>query len=225
MNSSKNFKKFAVGIAFSVALALSACSNNGENGDQAEPVVTNAPSPTGQTSPSQDDMPSTEPSETPNGTSDQDGDNKPSDDEEAAVTVGTIVQLAKEGKVPNCEYAAHTALYDDIEKKWGEADSNEAAGKGVYAEYKDKGIVFGYNKGMKVFDVRSYDSGLHAIALKDIEDALGKADETSRNGSDDIYTYDVSEQFQLKFVIPEKTGTVGHISVFSPQDAKNNMAG
>ncbi|MGO4376576.1 DUF4309 domain-containing protein, partial [Paenibacillus sp. MCAF20] len=53
----------------------------------------------------------------------------------------------------------------------------------------------------------------------------GKADEQTKNGSDDIYTYEVNEQYQLKFVVSEKTGKVDHISVFSPQDTKNNMAG
>ncbi|WP_337099558.1 YjgB family protein [Paenibacillus sp. YIM B09110] len=228
MNPSKNFKKFAVGITFSVALALSACSNanNGENGEQPDPIVSEAPSEAEQTSPSQDVDPSAEPSETPNGTGEQNGgSHTPSDDEEAAVTIGSLVQLAKKGKVPNCQYAAHTDLFDDIEKKWGKPDSNNAAGKGLYAEYKDKGITFGYNKGMVVFDVRSYASELRTIALKDIEKALGKADEQTKNGSDDIYAYEVNKQYQLKFVVSEKTGKVDHISVFSPQDAKNNMAG
>ncbi|MDQ0061264.1 YjgB family protein [Paenibacillus harenae] len=227
MNPSKNFKKFAAGITFSVALALSACSNNGANGDRLDPIATNAPSTDGQTSPDglTSPVPSIEPSETPNGANGRDEGDKPSDDEAAAVTVGSLVQLAKEGKVPDCEYAAHKALFDEIEKKWGEADSQISAGKGIYAEYKDKGIASGYNKGMLVFDVRSYAPELNAITLKDIEKALGKADEETKNNSDGIYTYEVNDQFRLKFVIAETSGTVDHISVFSPQDAKNNMAG
>jgi hypothetical protein len=127
--------------------------------------------------------------------------------------------------VPGTDYAAHLALFDEIEKSWGKPDVNETAGKGIYATYKEKGITFGYNKGMKVFDVRSYADELHAITLKQIEQALGKPDETAVSGEDDIYVYQVNEQYQLKFIIPQSGKGVDHISVFSPSDAKNNMAG
>lgn len=45
------------------------------------------------------------------------------------------------------------------------------------------------------------------------------------NGNDKIYIYKVNDQFELKFVIPSSTGKVDHISVFSPEDSINNMAG
>ncbi|WP_430153905.1 DUF4309 domain-containing protein [Paenibacillus algorifonticola] len=57
----------------------------------------------------------------------------------------------------------------------------------------------------------------------DIEKSLGN--ETATNGDDQIYMYEVNEQYQLKFIIPKSTGKVDHISVFCPLDAKNNMAG
>jgi plasmid maintenance system killer protein len=66
---------------------------------------------------------------------------------------------------------------------------------------------------------------LQTIAPKDIEAALGKADEKTVSGSDDIYTYQVNDQYQLKFAVSQSTGKVDHISVYSPEDAKNNMAG
>lgn len=214
--SSWTLKSF-VGIAVvAAALALGGCTGNGNDNDNAEEATvspTAAPSETPAASPAP-----AEPSQTPlPSPSEETGADKPD--------IGAIVQDAKEGKVPGCDYAAHIALYDEIEKEWGKADRNDMAGKGMYAVYEDRGITFGYNKGMVVFDVRSYASDLKTISLEDIEAALGKADEQTANGGDDIYVYQVNDQYQLKFVIPEKTGKVDHISVFSPQDTKNNMAG
>ncbi|MCA0755293.1 YjgB family protein [Paenibacillus sp. N4] len=204
-------------------MALTACSEGNTGGGQTAKPQTEAP----------DVTPTTEASPQSSGSAlgaaeeagQEDGQEGGQETGGQEWTVGSLVELAKQGKVPGCSYAAHTALYDDIEKAWGKADRNESAGKGMYATYEDKGITFGYNKGMIVFDVRSYAEELHVITLEDIEAALGKADETTVNGSDDIYTYEVNGQFQLKFIIPEAGGGVGHISVFSPQDAKNNMAG
>lgn len=221
MNSTSRFRQFAIGMSLTVALTLSACSNGDPNKDavQTSPVASEAPS----VQPSEEatETPAAEPSKDNNGNEEQ----APSNEPEAAVTVGSLVELAKVGKVPGCDYAAHTALYDEIEKKWGKADDKGNAGKGMYAVYNDKGITFGYNKGMIVFDVRAYSKELQTLTVSDIEKALGKADETTANGTDDIYTYQVNDQYQLKFVIAEETKKVDHISVYSPQDAKNNMAG
>ncbi|WNS41129.1 YjgB family protein [Paenibacillus sp. MMS20-IR301] len=136
-----------------------------------------------------------------------------------------LLELAKQGKVPGVEYAAHSGLIDDVEAAWGEPDTKEAAGKGIYSTYAAKAVVFGFNKGSRVFDVRSSAAGLHKLTLKQIEAALGEPDHTAVNGKDEIYIYQAGEQYQLKFVIPDATGTVDHISVFSEQDSINNMAG
>lgn len=136
-----------------------------------------------------------------------------------------ILVLARKGLVKGSEFAAHTGLIDEVEKKWGKADQIDSAGKGLYATYKNRGITFGFNKGELIFDVRSYDPELHKLTLPAIEKTLGKPKETAKNGDDQIYVFEASEQFELKFVIPAATGKVDHISVFSPQDAKNNMAG
>ncbi|MGM0880007.1 MAG: YjgB family protein [Bacillota bacterium] len=215
MNQTARFKQFTIGISFAIAISLSSCSNSDASMNQTPPPASASPSV----------QPSTEPSTEPSDTNDGNIKEEETGGSEAAVTVDSLVELAKAGKVPNCEYAAHTALFDEIEKAWGKADSNNTSGKGIYAEYKDKGITFGYNKGMIVFDVRSYENNLQTLTLTDIEAALGKADETTVNGSDDIYTYQVNEQYQLKFIISEITGKVDHISVYSPEDTKNNMAG
>ncbi|MHC2835872.1 YjgB family protein [Bacillus sp. F9_6S_D1_P_5] len=139
--------------------------------------------------------------------------------------VKDLFELAKEGKVPNVPFAAHTGDIEDIEKAWGKADKTEQAGNGMYATFTNKNVSFGFNKGSQVFDVRSYHAELKSITLQDIEKALGKPTSVKVNGEDKIYVYKVNNQFELKFIIPESTGKVNHISVISPEDSINKMAG
>lgn len=136
-----------------------------------------------------------------------------------------LLQLARQGKVPGVEYAAHSGLIDEVEAAWGEPDTKDSAGKGMYSVYSDKHVVFGFNKGSRIFDVRSSAAELQKLTLKQIEEVLGKPDSTAVNGSDKIYIYQAGKDYQLKFIIPESSGTVDHFSVFSEQDAVNNMAG
>ncbi|MNH99311.1 hypothetical protein D3C73_520760 [compost metagenome] len=136
-----------------------------------------------------------------------------------------LLQLAGEGKVPGVEYAAHTGLIDDVEAAWGEPDTKEAAGKEIYAAYSKEHVVFGFNKGSRIFDVRSSAADLQKLTLKEIEAVLGKPENTAVNGGDKIYMYQAGKQYELKFIIPDASGTVDHISVFSEQDSINNMAG
>ncbi|PHG12056.1 YjgB family protein [Bacillus toyonensis] len=139
--------------------------------------------------------------------------------------VKELFELAKEGKVPNVPFAAHTGDIEEIEKAWGKADKTEQAGSGMYATFTNKNVVFGFNKGSQVFDVRSYQTELKSITLKEIEKALGKPTSVKVNGEDQIYVYKVNNQFELKFIIPKSIGKVYHISVFSPEDSINKMAG
>lgn len=136
-----------------------------------------------------------------------------------------LLELAKQGKAPGVEFAAHTGLIEDVEKAWGEPDKKESAGQGIYSTYSKKNAVFGFNKGSKIFDVRSSAPNLQELKLADIEAALGKSEDIRKNGDDTIYVYPAGKDFELKFIIPAATGKVSHISVFSPQDSKNNMAG
>ncbi|WP_258525910.1 YjgB family protein [Paenibacillus sp. YN15] len=136
-----------------------------------------------------------------------------------------LLELAKQGKAPGVEFAAHTGLIEDVEKAWGEPDKKESAGAGIYSTYSKKNAVFGFNKGSLIFDVRSSAPNLQELRLSDIEAALGKSQDIRKNGDDIIYVYPAGKDFELKFIIPASTGKVSHISVFSPQDSKNNMAG
>jgi hypothetical protein len=145
--------------------------------------------------------------------------------EDTSKQLKELLELAKQGKVPGVEYTAHTGLIDDVEKAWGKPDKQDSAGKGFfYATYSKKNVVFGSNKGMQIFDVRSSESSLQKLTLKQIELTLGNPADTKLNGDDTIYIFKANDQFLLKFIIPKTTGKVDHISVFSPQDSVNSMA-
>lgn len=82
--------------------------------------------------------------------------------------INTIVSLAKQGKVINSVFAAKVTVIEDVEKAWGKPDKMDyvAQAKGTYATYEKQGVVFGFNKGLQIFEVRSYDSGLKTVTLK-----------------------------------------------------------
>jgi hypothetical protein len=225
---SAQIKFLAATILLTGMIGLAGCSSINEAANSQSP--TNAPTETAITATSE---PEASPSSTPAQTvpapttspteTDKDTDNTGSQSSDKQLK--ELLELAKKGKVPGVEYAAHTGLIDEVEADWGKPDKQDSAGKGIYATYAEKHVVFGFNKGSLIFDVRSSDEALQKLTLKQIEGTLGKPDDTKVNGEDKIYTYQANDQYQLKFIIPGSTGTVDHISVFSEQDSFNNMAG
>lgn len=209
-------------------LGLSACDSSGEEAAPEPPVATSATaSPVTSTpdTPALSPAPAAEGSE-PSATASTNGDEMSvSPAQDSSRQLEELLRLAGQGRVPGVEYAAHSSLIDEVEAAWGEPDLKEPAGKGFYATYSDKHVVFGFNKGSRIFDVRSSASTLQGLTLKQIKEALGEPDNTTVNGQDKIYIYKAGKEYQLKFIIPETSGTVDHISVFSEQDSHNNMAG
>lgn len=213
------YRKIMAAILLSgTVLALAACSSNNSgtvaSSDNAVPSEPASSQPAVSASPTPQPTPA---SETPSA---------PQTADSAAVKqVKELLDLAKKGKVPGVPFVSHTSLIDDVKKAWGDPDKEEAAGKGFYATYTDKNAVFGYNKGSQIFDVRSSSPDLQTLTLDDIKAALGDPAGVTKNGTDEIYIYNANKQYQLKFIIPASTGKVDHISVFSPADSVNNMAG
>ncbi|PFZ33383.1 YjgB family protein [Bacillus wiedmannii] len=211
-------------LAFTCLLALAACKGTDE---QKETSRTSENSKNEQNNSSEEKK---EPDAKSNseGSTKSDTDSRPKDtviNQKSINYVKELFELAKEGKVPNVPFAAHTGDIEEIEKAWGKADKTEQAGNGIYATFTNKNVSFGFNKGSQVFDVRSYHAELKSITLQDIEKALGKPASIKVNGEDKIYVYRVNNQFELKFIIPKSTGKINHISVFSPEDSINKMAG
>ncbi|BCG57754.1 YjgB family protein [Paenibacillus sp. URB8-2] len=226
----KYIKMIAASIMLTGMIGLAACSS-GDSGEASPPPSEAAPSPAAATAPAtaaaspaaSEAAPSGSPgaSAAPTAASSP----APGGDANTAAQLQELLELAKQGKAPGIPFAAHTDLIDDVKKTWGEPDKEEGAGKGIYATYSVRHAVIGFNKGSLIFDVRSSAAELRQLTLQQIEDALGKPDDTKTSGNDSIYIYKAGTQYQLKFVIPKSKGKVDHISVFSEQDSINNMAG
>ncbi|WP_243120827.1 YjgB family protein [Pelotomaculum sp. FP] len=75
-----------------------------------------------------------------------------------AALLNEIMQSARQGKIINCEFPVETTVIETVKERWGEPDKSEyiAAAKGTYTTYTKYNVVFGFNKGSQIFDVRSY---------------------------------------------------------------------
>lgn len=129
--------------------------------------------------------------------------------------IAAIVTLAETGMIADAPFQLGNTNFQDVKAEWGEPDQVNQAGYGYYAEYAEKGVTVGYIKEGSVFDVRSYNDSLYSITYSMIEEALGEPDEKRSYGTDDIYVYQLNEEFQLKFIIPQDEEGVHHISIFS----------
>jgi peptidoglycan/xylan/chitin deacetylase (PgdA/CDA1 family) len=135
-------------------------------------------------------------------------------------SIKNIYNYAQKGFIQESEFGVLNHYISQVEKQWGKADQVDKAGVGTYATYTKNGVAFGYNQSGQIFDVRSYRSELQKLTLADIERVLGKSKQTSQSGKDHIYVYAAAAEIELKFIIPESTQTVDHISVFSAQSLK-----
>lgn len=145
--------------------------------------------------------------------------------------IENIKQLAIKGKVINSEFMAKTNTIDDVEKQWGKANNTDyiAKAKGNYATYTDKNIVFGLNKGMQIFEVRSYDPQINKITMSQIKQVLGMPQYDVKVNGEEIIGYVMSDDFKLLFVFPEpsqstKDPYLKHYSVLYPKGTVNNMS-
>lgn len=142
-----------------------------------------------------------------------------------------IKTLAAEGKVINCEYPVKVTNLYNVEEKWGKADSSNwvTSAKGMYSTYSKHNVVFGSNKGARVFEVRSFDSRLNKLSLSMIKKSFGTPQHDVRSNGEEIIGYVVTTEFKLLFVFPEPTKSVlnplmRHYSVLYPSATANSMA-
>ena len=129
--------------------------------------------------------------------------------------ISAIIAAAESGRIAEAPFQIGSTHFQDVKDEWGEPDQVNQAGYGYYAEYAEKGVTVGYIKEGLIFDVRSYNDSLHTITYAKIEEILGEPDEKTYYGTDDIYVYQLNEEFQLKFIIPQKEKGVHHISVIN----------
>lgn len=194
-----------------IALPAAGCSKADKN-------IQPGPSETGRKAPATGQTPSK-------------NDQESSRQKEADRLLQEIEKAAREGKVPGCEYAVKTSVVDQVEKAWGKPDKNEyiAAAKGTFATYTSRGIVIGSNKGMQIFDLRSYDPDLKIIRPSDLTRVYGQADMKRAYGDEQMIGYQMGAEFRLRFIFPAATKAdpdpgLDHLSILYPAGSVNSMA-
>jgi nitrous oxide reductase accessory protein NosL len=145
--------------------------------------------------------------------------------------LSNIMQLAKQGKVINCEFSDKTNVIEDVKKKWGEPDKTDwvPAAKGNYAVYSNHHLVFGFNKGSQIFEVRCSDSEIKKISFSNVREVFGTPAYNIKSNGQEIIGYVAGEEFKILFVFPEPTNNnedplLDHYSVLYPRGTVNLMA-
>lgn len=155
----------------------------------------------------------------------------PGNDNPNQMLIASITTLAQQGKIINCEFPVKTTTIDDVEKKWGPADTTTyvAAAKGTYSAFAKYNVAFGWNKGMQIFEVRSFDSSLKNITLADIKLNLGPPAYDVRSNGQEIIGYYAGTEYRLLLVWAQTTDinpnpNLDHYSVLYPAGTINSMA-
>lgn len=142
-----------------------------------------------------------------------------------------MMQLAKQGKIINCNFTAKTTNMDTVIKEWQQADKSVyvTAAKGTYATYGYHNVVFGYNKGLQIFEARSYDARLKNISLTKVKQVLGTPAYDSKTSSEEIIGYKAGTEFKIEMVFSLPTTSnpnpaIDHYNVLYPRGTVNSMA-
>lgn len=145
--------------------------------------------------------------------------------------IDRVIDLARQGKVINSQFAAEKNVIGDVEKEWGKPDKTDYVpeAKGTFASYTGRGLVIGFNKGDQIFDIRSYDGELKKITLSGVRESLGPPAHTGSYNNQDILGYTAGDKFKIRFIFPRSTAdnpdpALDHISVFYPRGTVNNMS-
>ncbi len=143
----------------------------------------------------------------------------------------SIQKEARQGRVIDCEFPVEAKCIEDVQKVWGKEDKSEyvASAKGTYAVYNKKNMVFGFNKGSQLFEVRTFDSRLKDITMAEVKDVFGKPSHDVFSGSEEILGYVVTEKYKLLLVFANaktdgENAKLDHYLVFYPQGTVNFMA-
>ncbi|MFT8349394.1 DUF4309 domain-containing protein [Clostridium saccharoperbutylacetonicum] len=143
-----------------------------------------------------------------------------------------IKTLAEEGKIINSDFADKSYNISDVEKKLGKADTAEwvTDAKGYYSTYSKYKVVFGSNKGGRIFEIRSFDSSLDNISLSNVEKYFGSPNHNVTVNNEKILGYVAGTDYKILFVFKvdadsKEDPKLDHYSVLYPQGTVNSMAG
>ncbi|GGB69333.1 polysaccharide deacetylase family protein [Fictibacillus barbaricus] len=124
-----------------------------------------------------------------------------------------ILDLASKGMVPDSDFKLSDHI-KEVHNKWGDPSKTDRYKEYFYENYSNRTITFGYSGDGEIFDIRSYNKELGTLTFGDITSSIGKP-EYSRNVNNElIYGYRLQDGIELKFIVPERTGKVDHISIY-----------
>lgn len=142
-----------------------------------------------------------------------------------------IKTLAEEGKIINSNFADKSSNISDVESKLGKADKSEwvTNAKGNYSTYSKYNVVFGSNKGGRIFEIRSFDNRLNNITLSKVEKYFGTPDHNVTSNGEKILGYVAGADYKILFVFkgPKDSNEdpqLDHYSVLYPKGTVNSMA-
>ncbi|AGX42923.1 YjgB family protein [Clostridium saccharobutylicum] len=217
-------KKLTLIIAITLSLTFMAgCSNSSKSSDDP----TNSSQVNSETSSSTIQSQSEENKTVSDNKTVNDNETKNNEDP----LLNDIKTLAQEGKIINSEFADKSSNISDAEGKLGKADKSEwvTDAKGNYSTYSKYNVVFGSNKGGRIFEVRSFDSRLNKISLSMVKKYFGTpAHDVTANG-EEIIGYVAGQEFKILFVfkVPKDSNDdpkLDHYSVLYPKGTVNSMA-
>ncbi|KLU63526.1 regulatory protein BlaR1 [Peptococcaceae bacterium CEB3] len=143
-----------------------------------------------------------------------------------------MIQLARQGKVINCSFPAMTTNIAAVEQAWGQASETNyvPTAHGSYATFSSHKVVFGFNKGNQIFEVRSFDSRLTGITLDNVKQFLGTPAYNGEYNGQDIIGYTMGPEFKIEMVFPQPTAVnpdpaMDHYSVLDPKGTADEMGG
>ncbi|KLU62608.1 hypothetical protein CEB3_c10310 [Peptococcaceae bacterium CEB3] len=148
-----------------------------------------------------------------------------------------MMQLAKQGKIYDFDFpsrfSAKTTNIRTVEAYWGKPDQVDyvAAANGTYATYLSHHIVFGFNKGGQIFEIRSLASShFVGITINKVKEVLGTPAYDTISNTQEIIGYTAGTQFKIEFIFPRATTStpnpsMEHYNVLYPQGTGNQMAG
>lgn len=129
------------------------------------------------------------------------------------------------------DFAVKTTVIEEVKKKLGEPDKTDwvPAAKGTYVTYSDQALVFGFNKGMQIFEVRSFDQKLQKVALAKTKEVYGAPAYDVKVNGEEIIGYTAGQEFKIERVFPEPTQNIpnpllDHYLVLYLQGTVNSMA-
>lgn len=143
----------------------------------------------------------------------------------------SVRDLSKNGQPFGSQYRVEKDVFDDAEKQLGKPDVVSFVNGITYNTYRDLNLVFAFNKGMQIVDIRSYDPRLQTITLAEVRETLGEPASKTTTGGQTIYTYKVTPDYELKFIFSgimtddPNSLYIDHVNIYYPRGTFNNMAG